>query len=102
MPEPTHIGPEFLFNSAGRVEVVEQGTPECTAARVTHVCVCEEGFREDSPSFGIPELAFQTVPLDLRSLEAAIKRSEPEATLSMIERAFSRIQSQREIQMEVG
>lgn len=102
MPEPIHLGPEFLFNSAGRVKTVEQGTPECTEARVFHVAVCPEGFREDDPSFGVPELAFKTVPLNLRPFEAAIRRSEPEATLEATERAYSRVLSQREINMEVG
>jgi len=102
MPEPQHIGPEFLFTAAGRVKTVEQGTPECTAARVFHVAVSPEGFREDSPSFGVPELAFERVPLDLRAFEAAILRSEPEATLSSIERAYSKVTSQREVQIEVG
>lgn len=103
MAEPQHIASEFKFNSKGRIETVEQGTSECTAARVFHVCVCEEGFREDDPSFGVPELAFQSVPLNLRSLEAAILRSEPEASLALIEKAIAHVPlSQREVGIEVS
>ena len=102
MTEPQHIAAEFKFNAQGRLETVEEGTPECAAARVFHICVTPEGFREDEPSFGIPELPFSSVPIDLRGLEAAILRSEPEATLEMIEKAFSKIQSQRSISIEVS
>lgn len=102
MPEPQHLSAEFSFNPTGHVKTVTQGEPECVAARVFHVAVCPEGFREDDPSYGVPELVFQSVPLNLKPFEAAIRRSEPEATLEATERAFSRIQSQREVGLEVS
>ena len=100
--ESIHIGPFFEFNSQGRLITVEENTPECIAARVTHICVCPEGFREDNPSFGIPELAFSSVPINLQPLEAAIKRSEPEATLETIEQAIKGSQASRAIGIEVS
>ncbi len=99
-----HISAEFHFNAKGKVVLDEEGTPELTTARVFHVAVCPEGFREDNPSFGIPEMAWKTVPLNLRSFEAAIKRSEPEANLESIERIEEgqQIQSLRLVRVEVS
>lgn len=101
MPEPIHLAAEFAFNSKGKAVTVQEGTSVLRAARVFHVAVCMEGFREDNPSFGVPELAWKTVPLNLRGFEAAIRRSVPEADLDAIESAEGAILSQRLVQIEV-
>lgn len=102
MPEPTHLASEFEFNAKGKVETVIEGTTDCTAARVFHVAVCPSGWREDNPSFGVPELAFNSVPLSLVSFEAAIRRWEPEASLEATEQALGQLQSQRSVNVEVS
>lgn len=102
MPEPQHIASEFIFNSKGKVITVQEDTPECTTARVFHVAVCPQGFREDNPSFGVPEVAWSTVPLNLRGFESAIRRSVPEANLETTEAAIGQAQSQREVGVEVS
>lgn len=85
-PEPEHFAAPFTVTRTG-ARTVQQGSPEDLAMCVLRVCQCPEGFREDSPYFGIPELAFQTLPLDLRLLEEAIKRWEPRATTDILEAA---------------
>ena len=100
--ESEHLAAQFKFNSAGHVETVTQETPECTAARVYHVAVCPIGFREDNPEFGVPEVAFQQVPLSTVGFESAILQWEPEATLEIIEEVEQQVQGQRILGVEVS
>lgn len=99
--ELPHFAALFEIGRDGAT-VVEQGTSECKAARVFHVAVCPEGFREDNPSFGIPELAFQTVPLNLDQVITAIERWEPEAELEDSEQAEAMNQALRRVGIEVS
>lgn len=101
--ELPHFRFPFTITHKGEVEVVEQGTPECEASRVANVCVCEEGYREDEPEFGIPPVPFQTVPLQLAQMEAAIERWVPNAELASNEQAHDVLeQAVRIVTVEVG
>jgi hypothetical protein len=100
---PTHFGSPFAFNTEGAANVVIQATPPNILANTFNVCVCPEGFREDLPEFGIPQLEFQTVPLQLTGLEEAVNRWEPRANPQLTERAAAlTTQAERTLTMEVG
>lgn len=87
---PVHLDVPFTITKAG-AKTVEQGSGADIAASTLNVCVCTEGFREDSPLYGIPELPFHNVPLDLALLEEAVRRWEPEASGEAVEQAMGRI-----------
>lgn len=87
MPEdPVHFSAQFTLRKGGAV-TVEQDTNEDIAACVYRVAVCPEGFREDLPEFGVPELAFQTVPLDLLTYQDSLSHWEPRADPETVEEA---------------
>jgi hypothetical protein len=99
---PMHLAAPFSFNAKGEAATVEQGSPADIVGCTLNVCVCLEGFREDLPEFGIPELPFQETPLDTTLLEEAIRRWEPEATAEAIEQAIAGARlSTREISVTV-
>jgi hypothetical protein len=79
--ELPHFSAPFELVRSG-VKVVPQGSPEEIASCVYSICVCEEGFREDRPEFGIPPLLFQTVPLNTQALRSQIEAFEPRATVT--------------------
>jgi hypothetical protein len=99
--EPVHFAAPFTITKRG-VEMVEQASTQEIVDCVTRVCQCPEGFREDEPAFGIPELAFQTVPLSIAVLKSSIERWEPRAEPAIIERAITElIESERLVVVEV-
>ncbi len=71
---PPHFAYPFHFNAKGRSVTVEQDSAGDLVARAANVCVCTEGFREDLPEFGIPELLFKNLPLDVASVAADVSR----------------------------
>lgn len=99
---PEHFSANFTIARSG-AKTVEQDTPEDVAACVYRIALCPEGYREDLPEFGVPELAFQTVPLDLATYDDALKFWEPRATLESIEEAQALSEQQvRKVAVEVG
>lgn len=74
--------PHFAFPferdpSTGKVRVVEQDSEEHIMS-CEHVIVrCPLGWRDEKPEFGWPWPEFATIPLDLASLEAALRQWEP-------------------------
>jgi len=82
--------------------VVEQDADEGKAARVYNICVCPQGFRDDQPTFGRPQLEFGTIPLNLAPLEAAIKQWEPNADLAITEQAEAMNEALRQVGIEVS
>lgn len=98
---PVHFAAQFELRRQGAV-IVTQDSPEDVAACVYRTGVCPEGFREDLPAFGVSELAFQTVPLDLASYADAITFWEPRATLETGEEAEALNQAYRRVRVEVG
>jgi len=97
---PEHLAVPFTITKTGAA-TVEQDTPEDVTGCVYNVAVCPEGFREDQPSFGVPELAWQAVPLDLPTYEAAIQFWERRAALESSEMADG-IQRARQVSLEVS
>ncbi len=87
MSEPANVEvPHFsaLFTiGRGGAEVVEQDSTDDKAACVYRTAVCPQGFRQDLPAFGIPQLLRKTVPLNLDALQSAIELWEPRADLTV-------------------
>jgi|SRR5580704_10868691 hypothetical protein len=100
--EPVDLASPFTFDAKGEAAIVTQGTPPSRLSGAYNVCVCPEGFRDDLPEFGIPQMEFQTIPLGLKQLEEAILRWEPEASPELVESALEASQSSRLISIEVG
>ncbi len=69
-----HFQYPFAFNARGQSKVVEQDSPGDLEARAANVCVCPIGFREDQPEYGIPELLFGTIPLDISTVQEEVAR----------------------------
>lgn len=102
MPEtPEHLSSPFTIIKEG-ARTNEQGSPADILASAVNVCQCPEGFREDLPQFGRPELLFNTVPLPLSTLADAITTWEPDASDVVAEEAAGRVQSERDVGVEVG
>jgi hypothetical protein len=101
MPEPAHLAVPFTITKTG-AKTNEQGTPADVLASAVNICECAEGFREDLPQFGRPEFLFDTVPLPLGDLTDAIVTWEPDANQTVVEEAVGRVQSERNIGVEVA
>jgi hypothetical protein len=80
--EVPHFAALFAIGRNGAA-VVEQDSEDDKAACVYRVAVCPQGFREDLPDFGIPQLARKAVPLNLDALQATIELWEPRADLTV-------------------
>jgi hypothetical protein len=98
---PVHLAVPFTITKTG-AKTNEQGSPPDILASAVNVCECPEGFREDLPQFGRPELLFNTVPLPLSALADAITLWEPDASEVVVEEAAGRVQSERDIGVELG
>ena len=89
MAEPRHLATPVSFNARGVAATVQQGSAQDRLDRALNVCVCIQGTREDSPLFGIPDLTFTQVPLDLAEIQTAIERwAEVPVSLEEAEEAF--------------
>lgn len=98
---PEHLAVPFVIGKQG-AKTNEQGSPADILASAVNVCECPEGFREDLPQFGRPEFLFNALPLPLSELTDAIVTWEPEASQTVVEEAAGRVQSERNIGVEVG
>lgn len=72
----------FRLGDDGVPVTVPQDSPEEIGAAVLNVLVCPQGAKLADPGFGIPELLFQNVPLNLTGVLEAVRRLEPRADLS--------------------
>lgn len=97
---PEHLSSPFTITARG-AKTIEQDTPADIENCVFNIAVCPEGYREDEPSFGVPELAFQQIPLNLPEYEAAIQLGEPRAELEGSEMADG-VERARNVIVEVG
>ncbi len=101
MPDTPHFGYPFTRGVNGKVNTVEQDTPEHVMS-CEHVIVrCPLGFRQERPEFGWPFPEFHTVPLDLGPLEASLRRFEPRGQANATEYADAANAAVREVQIEV-
>jgi hypothetical protein len=80
--ELPHFNAPFQIGRQGAI-VVEQGSPENERANIYNIAVCPKGFRDDLPDFGIPDPTFQTLPLDLKPIEEALRKYEPAADITV-------------------
>lgn len=72
--EPQHLSSPLSFSSQGHLNTTIQSSPENREQRALNVALCEEGYRQDLPEFGVPPLLFGVVPLELAPFRAAIER----------------------------
>jgi len=72
--EPRHLASPMSFDAKGIAATVVQDSQEDRSARVLNCVLCEEGFRQDLPEYGVPSLFGQIVPLQLAPFQAAIER----------------------------
>lgn len=79
MAEIPHFRYPFTRGPDGRVQVVEQDTPEHIKSCQSVIVRCPTGFREERPEFGWSFPEFRTAPLDLSELAGALRRFEPRA-----------------------
>ena len=97
--EPVHLASPLAFNVAGHAKTVQQDSAPDREDRAYNVCVCVQGTREDSPSFGIPDLTFTQVPLDISEIRTAIEQwAAMPVTLEESEQAFA---AARQVLVEV-
>ncbi len=75
----------FRLAANGTPIVVQQDSPADIAACVTNIVLCPVGAKHGDPTFGVPSLLFQTVPLQTDGVLAAIQRLEPRATTTISE-----------------
>jgi len=80
-----HFAAPFAFSAKGVVNVTEQDSQQEISDCIFNVASCFENFREDLPEFGIPDLTFEQIPLNLEALQAALNRWEPRAELTLEE-----------------
>lgn len=81
--ERPHIAFPFAYEADGSLAVVEEDSVEEVAACVANIAICPQGYRLDAPDFGVPDPSFATLPIDPDSLQHAIAKSEPRATLGV-------------------
>jgi len=67
--------------AAHAVATVEQDSSEDIANCVECIIRTPNGFREDSPDFGLNDVVFSPIPMDTDALVAQIKAQEPRATV---------------------
>ena len=96
-----HFAVTFAFNAKGQSVVVEQDSEQDLIARAKNVLVCEQGFREELPEYGVPSLLFRTVPLPLDAVQADVSRWA-EIDVSLIESTPSLELATRQILAQVG
>lgn len=96
-----HFAYPFAFNAKGQSVVVEQDSEADLRARAANVCVCPEGFRDELPEYGIPPLLFDTIPLPIAEVQAAIAKWA-EVDLSVSEHAEGVETAVRKVLAEVA
>lgn len=85
-PLRPHALSPFTIGAAGTV-VTEEGSVENIKSSAYNILVCDVGFRDDVPTFGVPDITFQTEPIDLSQLQEPIETWEPNANLELEEHA---------------
>ena len=101
MSEPVHLSSPLTFNNHGVAKTLVQGSPAEISNCVLDITLCFIGFREDLPEFGVPDLLFTQVPVDVEELQRAIARWEPRAQLTTGE-TEELVSSARRVSIEVG
>lgn len=76
---PTLLSPFTFIN--GVAHTAEQDSVQDVESCVYNTTVCPQGFRDDTPTFGVPEVLFDAQPANLNAFVAAIERWEPRASV---------------------
>jgi hypothetical protein len=97
---PVHLAVPFMIAKTG-AKANEQGSQADILASAVNVLECPEGFREDLPQFGCPPLLFDTPPLPLADVAAAVMLWERDATPTVVEEAAGNVARERNIEVEV-
>lgn len=101
MSEPVNFASPLTFDTHGQIRTVVQNSPADLQMRVLNTCLCVEGEREDNPAFGIPDLTFTQVPLDVTALRAAIELwAETSVTATEAEEAFNTVRRSVTVEIE--
>jgi len=82
--ELPHFAAPFAWTDTG-AGVLEQDTPDEIAACVFNIASCPVAFLAHDPEFGIDDLSFATLPLDIDGLVADLDRQEPRASITAID-----------------
>lgn len=80
-----HFDLPFRFSPTSAV-CVEQDSFNDVANCVEVIVSTPQGFRDDSPDFGLPELEFANQPLHIDEISAIINAQEPRAEILTRER----------------
>lgn len=80
MADIPHFAYPFQRGANGKVNVVEQDTPEHVMTCEHMIVRCPLGWREDRPEFGWPFPEFHPAPVNTEALEEALRRFEPRGT----------------------
>lgn len=81
----SHITFPWALGPTGKVAVNEQDSVEEVAACVWAIATCVKGQMHMLPDFGVVSPLFQTVPLDLSQIVAAVEAQEPRAKIMATE-----------------
>lgn len=81
-PLRPHALSPFTLGAKG-TQVVEEGSVENIKSSAFNILSCDVGFRDDVPTFGVPDITFQTEPIDLTQLQEPIETWEPNADLEL-------------------
>jgi phage baseplate assembly protein W len=102
MADLPHFAFPFARGADGKVNVVEQDSPEHIMACENVIVRCPTGWREERPEFGWDFPEFRN-SMDLEALEAALERWEPRRTVHVSERSVEDLvdQATREISIDV-
>jgi hypothetical protein len=100
--ERPHFAVPFTRTPDGRkVQVVEQDTAEHVMGQELVVAQCPLGAREARPEFGWPWPEFANAPIDVDSLESALRKFVPSSKATAREVADLADASVRHIEVEV-
>lgn len=101
MIDRPHFAFPFVLGANGHVNVIEQDTEEHISSCENVIVRCPQGFRAERPEFGWPWPEFANVPIDVTSLEQALRRFEPRGRARAIEYADAASAAIRHISVSI-
>jgi hypothetical protein len=99
--ENPHFNSLFALGANGRVLCNEQNSPDDVTAACLNLLLCPQGAKLGDPTFGVPPLLFQTIPLDTSGITQALATQEPRATtnITSVNNAFNAAIQQMTVQV---
>ena len=80
MTDLPHFSLPFRFTTPNAA-VSEQDSIDEISDCALAVLLCPRGFRVELPDFGVPDLAFQTQPVDTASVRTLVETWEPRSSV---------------------